>query len=441
MPTRKFIATVGLAYGDEGKGTITDWLARYYEASLVVRYNGGAQAYHTVYDGSKKHIFRQFGSGTLSGARTILGPQVVVNPLTMIREAAELRKLGVVNPLKLMTVDANALVVTPYHRALNVIREHMRVSRHGSTGMGIGEVRHISLEAPHLALRVRDFDLTAGSLARKLAILRIELHNVAIHLGASNYAELAKELSNLGDTSEWRTETLAELYQVWAKDTAIETTPNLKLQISACPTHVVFEGAQGVLLDQHHGFHPHTTWSNTTALHAFELIPQLQHKDVEVIGITRTFTTRHGLGPLVTEGRMRTGMIEDDDNEPGTYQGRLRCGALDAYALSYAMKICQFQGCDITQLAVTHCDKFDGHMTWPVCFRYENEPFVPLKAYCCPEEAGDLATQFTTALMKSTPLIEDCKTYKVLDVLSEYLDVPIAVKSYGKSSENKIKLL
>src|ERR1017187_7292627 len=130
----KAIITTDLGYGDSGKGTIVDSLVHQYESKLVVRYNGGFQAAHTVYNDSQVHTFRQYGSGTLAGASTLIGPDVIINPLVMQAEALALSLNGVVQPNLKMWVCQDCLITTPYHMALNQIRELSRSKRHGSTG-------------------------------------------------------------------------------------------------------------------------------------------------------------------------------------------------------------------------------------------------------------------------------------------------------------------
>src|SRR5687768_225602 len=148
-------AVVGLGYGDEGKGTVVDYLTRKHTAHTVVRFNGGAQAAHNVVtpDG-KHHTFAQFGSGTLAGARTHLSRFMLVNPLDLFNEARHLESLGIADPLQLVTISPDALVTTPLHVAANLIRELQ--NQHGSCGKGIGETQRTADDLGDAALRVSD---------------------------------------------------------------------------------------------------------------------------------------------------------------------------------------------------------------------------------------------------------------------------------------------
>jgi adenylosuccinate synthase len=178
------VIVVDLGYGDAGKGTIVDWLcARPEQGSgvlagarpprTVVRFNGGAQAAHNVVtrDG-RQHTFAQFGSGTFApGVRTHLSRFMLVDPLALAAEAAHLAAAGVADALDRLTVDRDALLTTPYHRAANRARELARgTDRHGSCGIGIGETARYSLDYPADAPRAGDCD-APRRLTRKLTLL------------------------------------------------------------------------------------------------------------------------------------------------------------------------------------------------------------------------------------------------------------------------------
>ncbi len=146
---KRAIITVGVGFGDEGKGAMVDFLAREFKADLVIRYCGGRQAGHNVQlpDG-RRHTFSQFGAGTLAGDsrrhRTYLGPNVVIDPPAFVREAEHLTELGVSAPTQLLTVHPRCLVATFWHRTLNRLREMSRgEDKHGSCGQGIGEARQL----------------------------------------------------------------------------------------------------------------------------------------------------------------------------------------------------------------------------------------------------------------------------------------------------------
>src|SRR5262249_39044081 len=150
--------TVGLGFGDEGKGATVDVLCRHLGASLVVRYSGGSQSGHNVElpDG-RRHTFAQFGAGTLAGVPAYLGPAMILNPSALPREADHLRSLGVAAPYALLTIHPRCLISTFWHQAVNQLRELARGdARHGSCGHGIGETRAYWLRYGDDAVFARD---------------------------------------------------------------------------------------------------------------------------------------------------------------------------------------------------------------------------------------------------------------------------------------------
>ena len=336
------VIVVGLGFGDEGKGATVDALCADGSVSTVVRFNGGAQAAHNVIADGRHHTFSQFGSGTLAGVPTWLSRYVLVEPIALATESRELEELGVADPLSLMSIDAQALLTTPFHVAANRAREKARgKDRHGSCGKGIGETvwygllegttRGVVVEGqevigePGPAPAVGDC-LDPTTLRRKLDAL------------ARFYEPL------IGDGIS--VDELVMLYRSFADAVRITTDDVGRL---ADAGRLVFEGAQGVLLDETYGFHPHTTWSTTTPRNAREL---LEGRPARVIGVTRTYQTRHGAGPLPTEDQAVLDRFPEAHNGTGEFQGAWRAGHLDANLLRYSVDCCG----GIDGLAVTHLD-------------------------------------------------------------------------------------
>ena len=216
---KRVIITVGLGFGDEGKGATIDHLARRLDADLVVRYCGGSQAGHNVQlpDG-RRHTFSQFGAGTLARAerpsRTYLGPNVVIDPPALLREARHLAELGVDDPTALVTVHPRCLVATVWHRALNQLREMARgADRHGSCGQGIGEARSYWLRHGEDAVFAADLR-DPHVLRAKLELLRqralLEMQDLVGQIGADdlrsfdlwelNTEAVARLLGEMGQT-------------------------------------------------------------------------------------------------------------------------------------------------------------------------------------------------------------------------------------------------
>ncbi|WP_307795770.1 adenylosuccinate synthetase [Amycolatopsis sp. 195334CR] len=319
------VVVVGLGFGDEGKGAVVDALCAARPTTAVIRFNGGAQAAHNVVADGRHHTFSQFGAGTFAGVPTHLSRYVLVEPFALATEARQLEAAGVRNPLALLSVDGRALLTTPFHIHANRAREDARGDqRHGSCGKGIGETVWYSLRA----------DAPTVADCARPAVLRRKLDALARF-----YEPLASPPHSVDE--------LVSLYRDFAD--AVRFTDSGEAGRLADRGRVVFEGAQGVLLDEHHGFHPHTTWSTTTPHNARALLAGRPHT---VLGVTRTYHTRHGAGPFPTEDAALLAQFPERHNGTGKYQGAWRVGHLDAALLDYAIAACD----GVDALAVTHLD-------------------------------------------------------------------------------------
>ncbi|GAB06789.1 adenylosuccinate synthetase [Gordonia amarae] len=336
------IIVVGLGYGDESKGATVDYLASTIgDTAAVVRWSGGAQAAHNVCHGPRHHTFRQFGSGTLRGVRTILRAPMLVNPVSLAAEAAELATLGVGDPLGLLTVDANALVTTPIHVAMNRAREIARgAGRHGSCGEGIGETRAYALAVEAAARRgeaVGNFPVHAdvpGSPALTMGMLRSRAATVGALDALAGYARPLLDSVNHPDVALEPVETIAEALCEIASLLRVVDDMDAHVDAAMASGTVIFEGSQGVLLDEWYGFHPYTTWSTITPRQLVADLRAAGHNPY-VLGLTRSYATRHGAGPMPTEDRSLD--LPDVHNREGRYQGAWRTGHLDLPALRYAI--------------------------------------------------------------------------------------------------------
>jgi adenylosuccinate synthase len=363
---------IGSAYGDEGKGLATDLCASLFEESaVVVRANGGAQAGHTVTapDG-RRHVFSHVGSGSFAGASTFLSRFFVSNPIVFLKERAQLDRLGV-SPR--VIVDPASPLSTPYDMMINQIAEEARGgARHGSCGIGFGETIERNLD-PRFSLTVGDLvglqSGDAGSarsrLARRLdAILtehapaRLQALGVA---GAS--PEMEAHIARDGVLERF-------LEDCAAFSDVIQVSGIACLQNALeAGTNVVFEGAQGLLLDQDRGAFPHVTRSNTGIRNVVALAQEAGIDDLEIIYATRAYTTRHGAGPLPRElpEKPYAGIV-DSTNVTNAYQGALRFSHLDTDVLGRS--IWNDLG-DLpssihatTRLLVTCLDQIDGPALW-----------------------------------------------------------------------------
>ncbi len=415
---KRAILTVGLGFGDEGKGATVDHLARRYEADLVVRYSGGSQAGHNVElpDG-RRHTFSQFGAGTLASpapARTYLGPRVVIDPPAILREARHLSEMGVKAPLDLLAGHPRCLVTTHWHKTLNRLRELSRgVDRHGSCGQGIGEARRYWLA--HGADAVFAADLPNLDVLRdKLELQRqralLELQGFIHQIDTAALEEM--DLWDL--TAEAAAEELHEAGEPLA----------LSAEVPECET-AIFEGAQGVLLDEYRGFHPHTTWSTVTLHHAWELVQQAEAEEVAVLGVTRAYTTRHGAGPLPTFSPELTARLQDPGNPPNAWQGSLRCGWLDLPLLRYAAAVIG----PLDGLAVNHLDQV-ADTECMVCEEYRNLTLSPSPApnLSAQERLGE-------ELGRAEPVLAAASPEEILCRLEAI--APVVLTGFGPTHEDR----
>ncbi len=394
------IAVVDLGYGDAGKGTVVDALCASGPVTAVIRFNGGAQAAHNVITpAGRHHTFAQFGSGTLQGVPTHLSRFVVVDPLALAAEAAALG-----NPFPLLTVDGDALLATPWHRAANQARERQRGgARHGSCGMGVGQTVEYALSHAD-APRVADV-LAPSRLRSRLAAVR----------DAWGPFEDVPPLDDVVDA-----------FRAFGRAVSIVDSTHLDglLARGRC----VFEGAQGVLLDEWRGWHPYTTWSTTTFANVAALCPSFVR-----LGVVRTYTTRHGAGPFVTEAPLD---LPEAHNGVGEWQGAFRVGHFDAVAHRYAGEVAG----GVDALAVTHLDTPPRVPDLRVCTSYDLDG--ARWDHIRPGPAQDLAHQsaLTTLMSRARPGgLERPDDWP--GRIGDLLGAPVALESSGpRTSDKRLRL-
>jgi adenylosuccinate synthase len=417
------VIVVDLGYGDAGKGTIVDWLcataARHRPVAAVVRFNGGAQAAHHVparcgQRRAEPHAFAQFGSGTFTpGTRTFLSRFMLVDPLALVAEAEHLASLGVPDPLGLVAIDARALLTTPYHRAANQAREEARGDgRHGSCGMGIGETASYALAYPQDAPRAGDI-ASPGTLLRKLERLRDRL--------AVGPAPVPPPAG------------VAGVYRTVAGRVTVTGDGYLRRLLRQGP--VVFEGAQGVLLDEWHGFHPYTTWSTTTFANAETLLRESGNEaEVTRLGVTRTYQTRHGPGPFPTEDP--TLVVPEAHNADGRWQGPFRTGHLDAVALGYAAEVTG----GVDAVALTHLDTAARHPQLGICRAYELGGAVVGRIEPGPPRDLPYQESLTARLLKARAVSDRARPKTAgdwADAVGGILRAPVVIRSHGPAVTDK----
>lgn len=333
---------IGANFGDEGKGLITDYCVSQFNGDcIVVRFNGGAQAGHTVVTPQgRRHKFSHIGSGAFFGTPTYLSRFFITNPMLFMKEFDELSSIPIVY------IDENSLVSTPYDMYLNHLRESLRgEGKHGSCGIGINETVRRS-EEKEFCLRVKDFrdDKKWKNIFKRIA---------------EEY--FLQELEKMKCTSP-----------IFNYDLFIEIFKNFIRKVFICNNEVledknlVFEGAQGLLLDQNHSYFPHVTRSNTGFENAKALLEETCRNDdeTEVIYVSRSYITRHGRGPFPAETiGLPYKRIIDDTNVFNEYQENLRFGIIDVSSFVGEIKKDMVKSnLKNSSIAITCLDQVDNGM-------------------------------------------------------------------------------
>jgi len=319
---------IGAQFGDEGKGRLTDhYAAEMGNDAVVIRFNGGAQAGHTVVtpDGSR-HVFSHVGSGALVGAATFLSRFFVSNPILFLKEMESLAAKGVAPTIY---VDPQSPVTTPYDMMINQIVERERGgSRHGSCGVGFGETIERNL-TPAYALTVADL-ADRSALAAKLDLARRDY--APARLARLGFADAFARNADL-----FRSDAILEHFIEDARR-FIDAITVADARTATRGRSLLFEGAQGLLLDQDRGFFPHVTRSNTGLRNVLALAGELGLDRLDITYATRAYLTRHGAGPMPHElsEKPYPGVV-DATNVPNAYQGTLRFGWLDLDVLRRAI--------------------------------------------------------------------------------------------------------
>jgi adenylosuccinate synthase len=361
------IAVLGAQWGDEGKGKIVDLLTPRF--SFVARYQGGHNAGHTVYVQGRKFVLHLIPSGILHpGVTCIIGNGVVVDPLALFKEVDALHAMGVDTAGRLLVSD-RAHLILPYHRELDLLSEARRGERKiGTTSRGIGPAYEDKIA--RRGLRVCDIKHpeTVAERVRE----NVTARNKLIPEPHVDWQHVCNDLLALGE----------RLKPLMADASSV------LIDAMAAGKHVMFEGAQGTMLDIDHGTFPFVTSSNGTAggvCTGLGVPPRAVHG---VLGVAKAYTTRVGEGPLPTELTGEMGdRLRESGQEYGASTGRpRRCGWFDAVAVRYAARI---NGLDA--LALTKLDVLDGLESIEVCTGYRR--------------AGQIVTDFPADLQ----LLADCE--------------------------------
>jgi adenylosuccinate synthase len=385
------VVVIGTQWGDEGKGKIVDWLTD--RAQGVVRFQGGHNAGHTLVIGSKKTVLHLIPSGILRGnVDCFIGNGVVVSPQALVEEMSELESAGVRGVVARLSISEACPLILPYHSALDHAREAAKGEKKlGTTGRGIGPAYED--KAARRAIRLQDlFD--ARRFAEKLREL-LEFHNFVL---TNYYRQQAVDYQKTLD------ETLALAPRIAP---LIADVPRALYHANRAGKNLLFEGAQGSLLDIDHGTYPFVTSSNCVAGAAAAGAGIGPHHLHYVLGITKAYNTRVGGGPFPTELSDDVGeRLRQRGQEFGATTGRpRRTGWFDAAALKRSIQLNGVSG-----LCITKLDVLDGVEAVKICVGYK------------------LEGTFSEILPVGAEELERC--HPVYEELPGWMESTVGIKSY-----------
>lgn len=441
-------SVVGLGYGDEGKGAVVDYLARTIPAiGVVIRCNGGSQAaHHVVSPMGISHCFSQFAAGLFAPQTEswLLDP-LLVDPLAWEQEYQALLQYGIAHLAQRCWIDSACCLITPYHVYLNQITALLQgEQRDGTCGRGIypafvdqhtQDALVIADLANHAHLRRR----LKKHRRQKLELMRQLLQTVPP-------THPAWQLFQDACTPEIA-EYLVTRYRHLVQSDCFQQADKMVLQ-QRLPTNqmVLFEGAQGSLLDKDYGFWPHVTPSNTTHRNARHLLATLApDRPLQTIGVIRAYMSRHGQGVLVTEQATLDDAVQEAHNRNSGWQGKMRYGWFDAVAIRYAMAI----NGGVQRLVLTCLDQLAGLATLQIAIAYQLPPelialaadYFVLKSTPNTAQIVDIRCphpptrhgqqQLTQLLLKAIPVYQEYPGFCLPpEPIQSWAQLPIPAQSY-----------
>ncbi len=377
MIERKLFTITDLGGGDGGKGGVIHKVCTFKNAHTVIKV-GGSQGSHGVKTSDGQSFnFSQFGCGTFEGAMTHLSSIMIVDPIALIIEGNLLRyEAGILNIWNFMTIDRDAVCLTPAHRVTSQLRELLKRDKsRGTIGTGAGQAFFDAEADPNFAIRVRD--IGEDYLFDKLEWIRKEKENEFDWIGSdlSHFLEedreLALELLGILRSSDINAGAV-ERFRLMTSLVKVVDADYLRQEVFSRDGVVVVEASHGVLNDYYYGFNPHTSKLRIIPQRTLNFLSECGY-DGEIVKLacTRAYQIRHGAGPMVTEdAAMLDEMLPNSSKDENRWQGKVRIGPLDFVMLRYAVEICGgaefFDG-----ICVTWMDQIQALGEWKVCDSYE----------------------------------------------------------------------
>ena len=429
---------VGLGYGDEGKGSIVDFLVSQTDSKSVVRYNGGPQAAHHVVHNGYTHCFSQFGSSFNKDVDTYLSKHMLVDLFALEFEDEVLRQKGITNRYRRLYVDSGCILITPIQRIVGQMRELS--NPYGSCGMGVGET-----------VRDGQHSLKVGDLQNE-EILQSKLDFLWRY--KVDHAEQLTEDNPNNQEIQARYKKIINVRLVQRLFNSYQYIGD-RLQIVSdydIPPDAIFEGAQGVLLDVKYGFSPYVTKTDATLANAYNLVSKGKR-----LGVLRAYSTRHGVGPFVSEDLELAHRIPDLHNGTHEWQGKFRIGWLDILLSRYALEVVG----GVDGIALTNLDRLQNIKHIKACTSYEYVGDKNIDGFFDYEiiherkiiheirvqEEPNIRTQqeLTTLLFECEPIYTEFKNWDEKHYLSfleseQGLATPIDIVSKGPERKNKYVL-
>ena len=402
------VTVVGTQWGDEGKGKIVDWLSE--RADVVARFQGGHNAGHTIVLNKKVYKLSLLPSGIIRKKISIIGNGVVIDPWALINEINKIESQGLKITSKLLKISNKASLILPYHQELDLLRENAKGNNKiGTTGRGIGPAYEDKVG--RRAIRVCDlFNKNSREKQLKAAITH---HNIILR-GLNKKTIRKTSINRMLDK-------IAPILKPF-----VTNTMELIISSNNKNKNILFEGAQGSMLDIDHGTYPFVTSSNTVSSQSATgsgIGPSLIHN---VLGITKAYTTRVGNGPFPSELNNKTGeLLGKIGHEFGVVTGRKRrCGWFDAVIVNYTVKLSGING-----IALTKLDVLDTFKEIKICVGYKiNKTIIKT----VPDSYTDME--------KIKPIYETLKGWqKSTQKCKSFSELPINAKKYIKRIEKLIK--